>query len=91
MTIKYSKSRKVNSYVKLCAKYAKLDEKCTEVSREMAVRYRALTGGQIAEANRLVGELGKPDVYGVPPYNAKAAEYISCLDDRLDHDDHIRT
>jgi len=51
----YSKSRKVNTLVKLTIKRAFFEKKAKILNDEIWVRYGNLTGGQIAEYNRIMG------------------------------------
>jgi hypothetical protein len=49
-----SKSRKVNAYVKLVLKYRDAIRKADRMLPEIRLRRAALSGGQLAEANRLL-------------------------------------
>lgn len=50
-----SKSRKVNGYVKAWHRYRKLSHLAAEAMHDVKRREGTLTGGQLAEARRLIG------------------------------------
>jgi len=66
-----SKSRKVNTYVRLVLKYRDAIRKADRMLPEIRLRRAALSGGQLAEANRLlqpsaVSSLPAPDSRALP-------------------------
>ncbi len=56
-TAVYSKSRKVNMLVKLFIKREVLESRKAELDNDFDTRMNAMTGGQMAEFNRLIREL----------------------------------
>lgn len=56
MTTK-SKSRKVNGYIKVYLKWQDLSHKADVIYHDVQIRRGALNGAQMAEANRILGQV----------------------------------